>query len=250
MKVAIPELNNMIAPCFEAAKQFYVAIINNSKITHSETVKCYSGEGFMNIRILRLHKVHTLICNGIKSFYKDQLRAIGIQVIPNVNDSIPNSIERFIKDELPCITGLNYRKCCSNAVLHDELVIWAKDYFENAGYKLSIFREDDSFLIDLVAEIDCPVCYKKIAVAVCCGAQTYRADQEIREFHHTTKTRYKARVYVYQTDPQLEKSCNEYGIEFLTPEIAFKESKERSKSLIPILNRPIEGHEKAFNSEV
>ncbi len=247
MKVAIPELNDMIAPCFEAAKQFYIAIINNSKITHSETVRCYCSEGFMNIRILRLHKVHTLICNGIKSFYKDQLRAMGIQVIPNVNDSIQRSIDRFIKNELPCITSLNYNKCCSNAVSHDELVSWAKHLFENAGYKLSVFHEDNSFLIDLVAEIECPVCNKIIKVAVCCGAQTYRADQEIREFHHTTKTQYNARVYVYLTDPQLEKSCNEYGIDFLSPEIDCKEFKKGSKSLIPILNRPVEGHEKAFN---
>jgi predicted Fe-Mo cluster-binding NifX family protein len=250
MKVAIPELNNKIAPCFEAAKQFYIAIINNSKITHSETVKCYSGEGFMNIRILRLHKVHTLICNGIKSFYKDQLRAMGIQVIPNVNDSIQKSIDRFIKDELPCITGLNYNKCCSNAVLHDELVIWAKDLFESNGYSIALSPGIESFLIDLVAIIKCPVCSKQIDVAICCGAQIYRTDQEIREFHHNTKTHYKSRVYVNLTNPQLEKSCNDYGIDFISPEIPRTEPKERTKSLIPILRRPVEGHEKAFNLEV
>lgn len=247
MKVAIPELNNMIAPCFEAAKQFYIVIINKSKITHSETVSCYSGEGFLNIRILRFHKVHTLICNGIKSFYNDQLKAMGVQVIPNVNDSIQRAIDRFIRNELPCITGLNYKKCCSDTVSHDELVSWAKHLFEDAGYKLSVFKEDDSFLIDLVAEIECPVCKKKIAVAVCCGAQTYRADQEIREFHYTTKTQYNARVYVYLTDPQLEKSCIEYGIDFLSPEKDYEEIKKGSRSLIPILKRPIEGHERAFD---
>jgi len=250
MKVAIPELNNMIAPCFEAAKQFYIAIINNSKLTHSEIVKCYSGEGFMNIRILRLHNVHTLICNGIKSFYKDQLRAMGIHVIPNVNDSIQNSIDRFIKDELPSITGLNNNRCCSNAVLHEELVGWAKELFESNGYSVASSPVHESFLIDLVAIIKCPVCSKQIDVAICCGAQIYRTDQEIREFHHNTKTQYKSRVYVNLKNPQLEKSCNDYGIEFLSPENPITESGERTNSLIPILHRPVEGHEKAFNIDM
>jgi hypothetical protein len=95
--------------------------------------------------------------------------------------------------------------------------------------------------------MNCPVCGKQILVAICCGAQIYKADQEIEEFHHNTKTQYDARVYVYLMNPQLEKSCYDYGIEFLSPESTDKFLSQKGSSLIPILKRPIEGHEKAYN---
>jgi hypothetical protein len=52
-------------------------------------------------------------------------------------------------------------------------------------------------------------------------------------------------VYVYLTNPQLEKCCSEYGINFLSPEINQLSTNEKLRSKIPILKIPIEGHEKA-----
>jgi hypothetical protein len=51
-------------------------------------------------------------------------------------------------------------------------------------------------------------------------------------------------------NPQLEKSCNDYGIEFLSPESTNKLVNEKYGSVIPILQRPIEGHIKAFSLKV
>ena len=247
MNVAIPILNNQIAPCFEVAKQFKIFTIKNAKIISSKNIKCLASEGFLRVRLLRFHKINTLICNGIKSFYQNQVMGMGIMVIPNVNDSIEDTLNKFLVGSIKSSSNTKYKPEINNNVSHDVLVRWAKELFESNGYSVSLSPVDESFLIDLVAKIKCPVCSKQIDVAICCGAQTYRADQEIREFHYNTKTQYNARVYVYLTNPQLEKSCNEYGIDFLSPEIDYKEFKERSKSLIPILNRPVEGHEKAFN---
>lgn len=250
MNVAIPILNNQIAPCFDVAKQFKIVVIKNGQVISSKSINCFASEGFIRVRLLRLHEVHTLICNGIKSFYQNQLEAMGIIVIPNVNDSIADALNKFLDGKIKSPPNIKYESGVYDIVSHEELVSWAKELFESKGYSVSLSADDEFYLIDLVAKINCPVCGKEIDVAICCGAQTYRADQEIREFHHNTKAHYSARVYVYLPNPRLEKSCNDYGIDFLEKEIMETESKERSKSLLPILRRPVEGHEKAFNITV
>jgi len=249
MNVAIPILNDQIAPCFEVAKQFEIVVIKKGKVISSIKIKCLASEGFIRVRLLRLHEINTLICNGIKSFYQNQLTAMGINVITNVTDSIEDTLNNFLDGSIKSSGNTKYEADTNDLVSHDDLVSWAKELFESNGYSVSSSPGDESFQIDLVAKIKCPICTKQIDVAVCCGAQTYRADQEISEFHHNTKRQYNARVYVYLSNPLLEKNCAEYGIDFLSPEINYKKFKEKSKSLIPILNRPVEGHEKAFNVE-
>ena len=240
MNLAIPILKNQIAPCFEAAKKFELVVIKNKKVLSKRTVNCLSGEGFLRIRLLRLYEINTLICNGIKNFYKDQLFALGITVIPKINQSIDDALNNFLTGELKSIDNIQTDVHSSELVSHEDLVKWAKNLFESKGYLISSYSEDESFLIDLVARINCPVCKRQINVAVCCGAQIYSAEQEIKEFHHTTKTQFDARVYVYLKNPVLEKSCVDYGIDYLSPENADVKLKIQNKSIIPILSRPIE----------
>ena len=247
MNVAIPKLNNAIASCFESAKQFEIVVVKNRRISSSKSVKCYASEGFQHVRLLRVHQIQTLICGGIKRFYRDQLLSIGIVVIPNVNDTIENALNRFLADELISYDNTQYETENSNLVSHDELIKWATELFENNGYSVSPCSEYHSSLVDFVAKIECPVCSKKIDVAICCGAQIYRVDQEIEEFHHSTKTSYDARVYVYFTNPKIIKNCDEYGINFISPEMIHLSDREESKTTIPILQKPIEGHERAFD---
>ena len=250
MNLAIPILRNQIAPCFEAAKQFEFVVIKNKRIISKRTTNCLSGEGFLRVRLLRLYEINTLICNGIKNFYKDQLFALGITVIPKINQSIDDALNNFLTGELKSIDNINTDIHSSELVSHEDLVNWAKNLFTKKGYSVTTYSEDESFLIDLVARMNCPICNKEIKVAVCCGAQIYSAEQEIKEFHHTTKTQYDARVYVYLKNPALEKSCVDYGIDYLSPEKSEVKIESNDKSIIPILNRPIEGHEKAFRMEV
>ena len=249
MNVAIPRLNEFIAPCFEAAKCFEIISIKNGKLASTKTINCSASEGFFRIRLLQLHHVNTLICNGIKNFYRDHLLSLGISVIPNVNYSIGEAINLFLDGKLISSENSNFEVAECGSASHEDLVSWAKEIFEGNGYLVSSCFEDESFLIDLIARMKCPVCGKQIQVAICCGAQTYRADQEIREFHHSTKTQFDARVYVNLTNPKLAKSCSEYGIDFLSPETVESYLTNNSNSLIPVLQRPVEGHEKAFNIE-
>jgi predicted Fe-Mo cluster-binding NifX family protein len=250
MNLAIPLLRNQIAPCFEAAKQFELVVIKNKKIVSKRTVNCLASEGFLRVRMLRLYEINTLICNGIKNFYRDQLLALGISVIPNINLSVEDALSHFLTGKLKSVDGVQTATHSSELVSHEDLVKWAKDLFTSKGYSVSLYSDDESFLIDLVARINCPICNKQVKVAVCCGAQIYSAEQEIKEFHHITKTQFDARVYVYLKNPVLEKSCVDYGIDYLSPEKADIKIEDQNKSIIPILSRPIEGHEKAFRMEV
>ena len=250
MNLAIPILKNQIAPCFEAAKKFELVEIKNKRIVSKRTINCLSGEGFLRVRLLRLYEINTLICSGIKNFYRDQLLALGISVIPNINQPIEETLNHFLTGKLKSVDNIQTDIHSSELVSHEDLVKWAKDLFTSKGYSVSSYSENESFLIDLVARINCPICNRQIKVAVCCGAQIYSAEQEIKEFHHTTKTQFDARVYVYLKNPLLEKSCVDYGIDFLSPEKADTELEVHNESIIPILSRPIEGHEKAFRMGV
>lgn len=246
MKIAIPELNEKIAPCFETAKQFEIFVIKNGKVTSKKTIKFHAAEDSMRIRLLKLHEIQTLICNGIENFFRDQLLAFGITVIPNINEPIKKTLDLYLSGKLSADNNIIENEQYE-VVSHDNLVAWAKELFKSNGYEVSTSPAgQDCFLIDLVASIKCPVCNKLIEAAVCCGAQTYRTDQEIREFHHIAGSHYDALVYVYLSNPQLEKSCSEYGINFLSPGISEHSNDEKFISKIPILQRPIAGHEKAF----
>lgn len=245
MKLAIPILNNKVAPCFDTAKEFQIINIKSGKMRSSSTVKCHAKDGFMRIRLLRLNEVNTLICNGIKSFYRDQLLILGMNVIPNINNTKTEVLTQFLQGKLKSYVNENSVSDSINLVSHDHLVSWAKELFESKTYSVSAYPGEDSFLIDLVAKIKCPACGKMISVAICCGAQTYRTDQEIREFYLTAKSQFDSKVYVYLKNPLIEKRCDEYGINFISPEDDFR----RDYSLLPLLSKSIKGHEKEFSGK-
>ncbi|MFH2037788.1 MAG: NifB/NifX family molybdenum-iron cluster-binding protein [Candidatus Zixiibacteriota bacterium] len=244
MIVAIPILNKLVAPCFEAAKEFAIYKIEDNGTNKLKTAVCLSDEGFKRVRLLYLHDVNFLICNGIKGFFRDQLVAIGIKVIPNINDSIDKALERFLANELTVYENCPDGEENSYEIAHDDLIDWARELFESNGYKISNCPGDDTILIDLVGEIKCPLCGKKIKVAVCCGGHTYRAEQEIKEFYHLAKTEYNARVFVYPNLGEIVNKCEEYGINLICPDNINLTKPIKSRNMLPILTGPIEGHEK------
>lgn len=246
MNIAIPNIKDSIASCFEVTKQFNIFEIENGKVLSSKIIECHGNDDFQRVRLLRLYEISFLICNGINRFYRDQLTSLGINVIPNINGSISNAIDNFLEGKLRTIeTDINTNQS-DRIVSHDELIKWTRKLFEENGYSVFLSPDNNSTLIDLYAVTKCPVCKKEIKVAICCGAQIYRSDQEIKEFYYSTKTACQARVYVYLTDPEVEKSCNEYGITFISPEKNQQSELNIFKYKIPIIQQPIEGHEKAF----
>jgi predicted Fe-Mo cluster-binding NifX family protein len=244
MNIVIPILNDCIAPRFEAARKFAKIQAEGDRILSTDYFQCEAQKGFILVKLLEIHETNVVLCNGIKDFLKDQLNSMGIVVITDINDKVENVVNNYLRGEIAekrnySISSANYEN-----VLHDDLVCWAKEIFELNGFSVVKIPENDFSLIDLVAKVDCPVCGKKIQVAVCCGAQTYRIDREITEFANNARGRYNSLAYVYMDDPAIEPYCNKYGIEYLRPDKMKAQKLTCGKSEVPILRKPIEGHEK------
>ncbi len=244
MKVAIPHLGNNVAPCFEAATSFLIIVIENNQKISSQIVTCNAPEGHKRIRLLTIHRVDLLICSGIKGLYQDMLSASGINVIKNVSGSVDDAIEKLIFRKLSPETPSLDELQSSSAIPHRQMVEWACQLFRKHGYKVSRLQDGDLLLVDLVAEINCPVCNKNIRIAICCGLQTYRPSQEISEFHHATSSGFNARVYVCPSNPAVRKYCREYNIEHLDPESDTPLDRTARKDTLPIIGGPVQDHEK------
>jgi len=241
----MPILDEGLAPCFEVARYFMVCDITNPDEVTISIEKCSECEGFGRIRFLQDNHITTLICNGIKSFYRDLLIADGINVVPNISLTAKEALDSHLHGKLKFDEGVVVQCPTVNMIPHDDLVCWARDLFTSNGYKLSEIDKLSHSLIDFIAEINCPVCAKLIRVAVCCGAHTYDYAQDIRHFHYSTSSNYQARVYVYTADSELIKTCKEYNVELIDPKSEESLIDKPVAGRIPILRNPTEGHERA-----
>jgi predicted Fe-Mo cluster-binding NifX family protein len=245
MIVAVPKFSDEIAPCFEAAGIFIVALVEQGGISKA-VKKCEGCEGFARVRLLNENKVDVLICNGIKSFYKDILTNSGIDVIDNITLPVQRALDDYKDGKLKVVSKKSEINGIRLSIPLEDLKCWTKDLFGANGYKISPGNERIPFPIDLVAEITCPVCGKPIRIAICCGAHIYRADRELLEFHRASISDYQAQVYVHPLIPGLDKLCEEFGIELIDPLADTFESPKTPKRPIPILKKPVSGHEKAW----
>jgi len=245
--IAIPKLNENIAPCFETAKYFLINKVKNGhEILSSKIVSSTGCEGFGRVRLLQDNMVNTLICSGIKAFYRELLVSSGLTVIDSVDFELEEAVGRFLDGQLKPVVREEDMTDMSAEIPHDDLVCWARELFESHGYRIPSSALEPAFPIDLVAEMKCPVCGRTIRVAICCGAHTYRSDQEIREFYRVTHTSYQARVYVYPAKASVRKHCCEYGIQVVDPDADTLNRDHVEPGRIPLLDRPIPGHEQAF----
>jgi len=248
MKIAVPTYRDTIAPCFEAATSFTIATLQENKTISVKTATCESGEGYRRVRLLQVHSVDVVICNGIKGFYCDMLAGMGMAVLKNINLPVAEALSQYAAGRLtPEVEPPDEQDRTCN-IPHGELVAWTISFFRDSGYEVRSGPGEDAFLVDLVAQIACPVCKNMVRVAICCGAHTYRANLEVREFHHATVSNYDARVYVYSGNAGIEKCCREYGIQFLDPEHIEGAAKNTGGGAIPVLTAAPPGHERAFET--
>ena len=246
MKIAIPTYGDNIAPCFEVAGVFSLVTTRDNIPVSSKPITCSGKEGYYRIRLLQVHSADVLICNGIKGFYRDMLTGSGIMVIRGVSGPAASALAEFLNGDLKADSYDADEFSTPCEIPHKELVDWTTDYFLSFGYRVSPGPGQDLILVDLVAEISCPLCGKPVRVAICCGAHTYRANLEIREFHHATPSGFNARVYVYPGDPAIARCCREFGIEYIDPKSARPGGMNKNEMPIPALAGPVRGHEKAF----
>ncbi len=238
-------MGSAVAPRFEAARKLLVANVEGGRVVEKKTVLCEGTEGHHRIRALQMHGVGVLICSGIKGSYRDMLTASGVTVIPNVSDSAEKALEMFIDGSLVPDERDPDDMVDMDTMSHESLVEHARGLFTSHGYAVSEGPGEDAFMIDLVAEISCPICRRPVRVAVCCGAHTYRCKQEIFEFHLATQTDYQARAYYCPARPAIEKCCKEYDIELIDAEAVRVPGVETAFDKIPLLRGPITDHEKA-----
>jgi len=246
LKIAIPKLNEIIAPCVESANYFLIISHFDQGADDSQIIKAGGCEGYGRIRFLIDKKITHLVCNGIKSFYHDLLNASGIVVIENISDTITDITSRissgqFSWHERKTDTSRLYCK-----IPHKDLVCWTKELFTIHGYTVQKSQGASSFPIDLTAKINCPVCGEELNVAVCCGAHTYRSDHEIREFYYNTSKNFQSKVYVQLVNDEIRACCQKYNIELLDPDDEQTVSNLDKTRSIPILKKPVPGHEKAY----
>lgn len=246
-KIAIPQLNDSVAPRFEAARRFRIAIAERGRIRNSTTLECGGSEGYERVRMLQIHRVDVLICNGINGAYRDMLTGSGMTVASNVSGLIAHALQRFLEGKLLPELAFEGNQMERAPVPHQDLVQTARDLFERHGYRVKPGPGQDAFLIDLVAEIACPECGRPVTVAICCGSHTYRADKEIVEFHHATPSGYHARVYVCPASRAILNCCREYGVQLVTPDLTDLEEVD-PPSKIPLLRGAVVDHERALNT--
>lgn len=244
-KIAVPQLDDAVAPRFEAARHFLVAEVESGQMVCSQVVTCDGPDGYRRVRMLQIHRVSVLICSGIKSSYRDVLVASGVKVISRYSGTVEKALEEYSAGSIGQDQCFADETAKLYPVPHADLVERAKGLFGKCGYKVAPGPGDDSSLIDLVAEMLCPVCSKPVRVAICCGAHTYRADQEIAQFHQATLSGYHARVYVSPIQPAIWQCCREYGIEPLDPDQPVELRAAESGGAIPLLSGPIINHERA-----
>jgi predicted Fe-Mo cluster-binding NifX family protein len=246
--VAMPILDEALAPCFEVARYFMICDISNPDEITTSIEKCSGCEGFGRVRFLQDNNVSILICNGIKSFYRDMLIAAGIKVVSNICLPAKEALNSLLASKLNYDESTVVQGPVLSPIPRDDLICWARDLFDSNGYRISTADKHFHSLIDFVAEINCPACGKPIRVAVCCGAHTYSYSQEIKHFHFLTSSNYQARVYIYTSNSELIQTCREYNVELIDPESDEILPSKQSTGKIPILREPIKGHEKAFGS--
>ena len=247
MIVAIPKYDDIVAPCFEVAGTFLIAEIENGRTESITIEKCSGCEGFGRIRFLQDRNVKLLICNGIKNFYKDLLVIAGMTVIKDISMPVEEALQMYTSGRLIAEKLQTPLYHIDSDIPLDDIICWTRDLFKAKGYEVIPGEDVAPFPIDLVARMTCPVCGKPIRVAICCGAHSYRMDQEIMTFHRASVADFHAQVYVHPSLPDLKKHCEEFGIELLDPlEESFDKTCDNN---IPILKNPISGHEQAFGKK-
>lgn len=246
MIIAIPKFNDLVAPCFEVACTFLIASVEVDHDISINIEKCDGCEGFSRIRLLKDNHVELLICNGIKGFYKDILVNSGISVIDSISSPVEKALSNYRKGILKPKSSRPEIYSTEEIVPLNDVICWTKDLFKSNGYSIVQGNQRAPFPVDLVAELKCPVCGKPIRIAICCGAHSYRIDQELLEFHRVSSSDYHAKIYIHSTEPDIAKRCDEFGIELIDPFADHCESFSGDRLSIPVLKKPITGHEKAW----
>ncbi len=244
MKLAIATYKDEIAPCFEAAKRFQICLLEKGKVVSKEFINCDRSGPIARLRLLKDAGVEALLCNGIRSFYKDMLEAENLKVYKDLTGKVEISLKHFLKGGIKSSGKAEEKKEAPCLFELGELVEMTREYLANNGF--TIENDESDFPVDIVASLKCPRCNKPIRVAVCCAGHVFYWEKEIMELRSISEN-FDAAVYVHAAQDQVLKICKDFNINLLDPWIL--ENPEKDLAPLPIFNIPIKGHEAIFENK-
>jgi len=243
MKLAIATYKTEIAPCFEASKKFLVMEIEAGKIVRETELSCENNSPVARLRLVKNAGVDALLCNGIRSFYRDMLEAENIKVYRNLSGQIEDIVRNFLENKITdtCSGNKSAELPCKFDL--EELIQMTYEYFSHHGYQVE--SSETEFPIDIISTYVCPKCRKTIRVAVCCSGHLFNWEKEIRELRSVSEN-YDATVYVHAPRERVAKTCHEYKINLLDPWMLENPAECDSATPIPALYLPVRGHDRIY----
>ena len=100
MKVAVPRMGEVVAPCFGYCAMMSIFTIQDDRIVDQIDFPLNSQEPLDRIRLLRDQKVGALICGGMQDVFASMLAAHGIKVISWVSGNIDDLLKLHLRGQL------------------------------------------------------------------------------------------------------------------------------------------------------
>ncbi|MEJ2215972.1 MAG: hypothetical protein P8099_05090 [Gemmatimonadota bacterium] len=100
MRVAIPRMGEMIAPCFEYCSTMAIFTVSQNGEVDQVDFPLVSRDPFDRVRLLRDQKVDTVICGGMQDIYEDLVRASGFEVISWVSGMVEDLLDMYLRRQL------------------------------------------------------------------------------------------------------------------------------------------------------
>ncbi len=100
MRVAIPRMGEMVAPCFEYCSMMAVFTIAGDGAVDQVDFPLRSRDPFDRVRLLKDRKVDTVICGGMQDIYEDLVRASGFEVISWVSGRVEDLLDMYLRGQL------------------------------------------------------------------------------------------------------------------------------------------------------
>ena len=100
MRVAIPRMGEMVAPCFEYCATMAIFTIAANRVVDQIDFPLRSRDPFDRVRLLRDQEVNTLICGGMQDIFEDLVRASGFEVISWVSGPVEDLLNMYLRGQL------------------------------------------------------------------------------------------------------------------------------------------------------
>lgn len=100
MRVAIPRMGELVAPCFEHCATMAVFQVDEDGALEQIDYPLRSREPFDRVRLLRDRQVDCVICSAVQDVYEDVLRTTGLEVISWVSGFVEDLLAMYLRGEL------------------------------------------------------------------------------------------------------------------------------------------------------